>query len=70
MSTIGDLASESAPAGVQTGIRLAAGDAAAVHAGLAARGVEVGELLRWPGVPAMFELHDQDGNRLVIVESV
>jgi hypothetical protein len=31
--------------------------------------VEVGELLRWPGVPAMFALHDQDGNRLEIVEA-
>lgn len=61
-------ARESAPAGVQTGIRLTAGDAAAVHGGLKARGVEVGELLRWPGVPAMFELRDQDGNRLEIVE--
>ncbi len=63
-------ARESAPAGVQTGIRLKAGDAAAVHGGLKARGVEVGELLRWPGVPAMFELHDQDGNRLEIVQDV
>jgi Glyoxalase/Bleomycin resistance protein/Dioxygenase superfamily len=61
-------ASESAPAGVQTGIRLTADDAAALHDGLKARGVEVGELLRWPGVPAMFEFHDQDGNRLEIVE--
>jgi lactoylglutathione lyase len=57
------------PAGVQTGIRLRTGDAAAVHADLQARGVEVGELLRWPGVPAMFALSDQDGNRLEIVES-
>jgi lactoylglutathione lyase len=62
-------ASESTPAGVQTGIRLKAGDAADVHGALLARGVEVGELLRWPGVPAMFVLHDQDGNRLQIVES-
>ena len=58
-----------APAGVQTGIRLKTGDAAGVHAELQARGVEVGELLRWPGVPAMFALHDQDGNRLEIVEA-
>jgi catechol 2,3-dioxygenase-like lactoylglutathione lyase family enzyme len=62
-------ATESAQPGVQTGIRLKAGDAAAVQGGLKARGVEVGDLLRWPGVPPMFELHDQDGNRLVIVES-
>ena len=62
-------ARENTPAGVQTGIRLKTGDAAAVHSELQARGVEVGELLRWPGVPAMFTLHDQDGNRLEIVEA-
>jgi catechol 2,3-dioxygenase-like lactoylglutathione lyase family enzyme len=62
-------AREGVPAGVQTGIRLRTGDAAAVHSDLQARGVEVGELLRWPGVPAMFVLHDQDGNGLEIVES-
>jgi catechol 2,3-dioxygenase-like lactoylglutathione lyase family enzyme len=62
-------ATESAQPGVQTGIRLKAGDAAGVQGGLKARGVEVGDLLRGPGVPPMFELHDQDGNRLVIVES-
>jgi len=61
-------AREGAPAGVQTGIRLRTGDAAAVHAELRSRGVEVGELLRWPGVPPMFVLHDQDGNGLEIVE--
>ena len=62
-------ARENTPAGVQTGIRLKTGDAAAIHSELQARGVEVGELLRWPGVPAMFTLHDQDGNRLEIVEA-
>ena len=62
-------ARDEAPAGVQTGIRLKTGDAAAVHSELQARGVEVGELLRWPGVPAMFALSDQDGNRLEIVEA-
>lgn len=62
-------AREGAPAGVRTGIRLKTGDAAAVHAELRSRGVEVGELLRWPGVPPMFVLHDQDGNGLEIVEA-
>lgn len=62
-------AREETPAGVQTGIRLKTGDAAAVHSELQARGVDVGELLRWPGVPAMFALRDQDGNRLEIVEA-
>jgi lactoylglutathione lyase len=62
-------AREGVPAGIETGIRLAATDAAAVHAALHDRGVEVGELLRWPGVPAMFGFHDEDGNGLEIVEA-
>lgn len=61
-------AREGAPAGVETGIRLATKDAAAVHAALDDRGVEVGELLRWPGVPPMFGFHDGDGNGLEIVQ--
>ena len=28
-----------------------------------------GELLRWPGVPPMFELQNEDGNGLEIVEA-
>ena len=62
-------AHEGVPAGVETGIRLTTPDAAAVHADLKTRGVDVGELLRWPGVPAMFAVRDQDGNGLEIVES-
>jgi catechol 2,3-dioxygenase-like lactoylglutathione lyase family enzyme len=62
-------AREGVPSGVQTGIRLTTEDAAAVHADLQARGVEVGELLRWPGVPPMFAVRDQDGNGLEIVQS-
>ena len=62
-------ARDRAPSGVETGIRLGTADAAALHANLEARGVQVGELLRWPGVPAMFALHDQDGNRMEIVET-
>jgi lactoylglutathione lyase len=61
-------AHDGVPAGVETGIRLTADDAAAVHAELEAHGVDVGDLLRWPGVPAMFALRDQDGNGLEIVE--
>jgi lactoylglutathione lyase len=59
---------EGVPSGVETGIRLTTPDAAAVHADLQARGVDVGELLRWPGVPPMFAVRDQDGNGLEIVE--
>jgi lactoylglutathione lyase len=61
-------ARESAPAGVETGIRLVTGDAGALHAKLLAAGVDAGEVLRWPGVPAMFAFRDQDGNGLEIVE--
>ena len=60
---------DKAPAGIETGIRLKARDAATVHGQLQARGVEVGELLRWPGVPPMFQLRDPDGNGLEIVEA-
>ena len=62
-------AREGVPAGVETGIRLAATDADAVHADLEANGVDVGEVLRWPGVPPMFHFHDADGNRLEIVQA-
>lgn len=56
------------PAGVETGIRFHTPDAAATHAALRAHGVEVGELLQWPGVPPMFQARDHDGNRFEIVE--
>jgi lactoylglutathione lyase len=53
--------------GVETGIRFITTDAEADHAYLRDRGVDTGELLRWPGVPPMFAFHDQDGNGLEIV---
>jgi catechol 2,3-dioxygenase-like lactoylglutathione lyase family enzyme len=59
---------EGVPTGIETGIRFTTPDAAAVHADLQSRGVDVGELLRWPDVPAMFAVRDQDGNGLEIVE--
>jgi lactoylglutathione lyase len=59
---------DGAPAGVETGIRFAAEDAAAAHAELRDRGVAVEELLRWPGVPPMFRFTDPDGNGFEIVE--
>ncbi|MGH3646275.1 MAG: hypothetical protein ACRDTM_03730 [Micromonosporaceae bacterium] len=43
-------------------------DAAALHAELQARGVEVGELLTWPGVPPMFAVRDPDGNGFSVTE--
>ena len=60
-------ASDGAPAGVDTGIRLSADDATVLHRELVERGVAVGELLAWDGVPPMFTLRDPDGNQLVVV---
>ena len=59
---------EDLPTGVETGIRFLAPDADAVHADLAAGGVDVDEVLRWPGVPPMFAFRDADGNGMEIVE--
>jgi catechol 2,3-dioxygenase-like lactoylglutathione lyase family enzyme len=61
-------AHEGVPAGVETGVRLTTGSADALHADLRAQGVDADEILRWPGVPAMFAFRDQDGNGLEIVE--
>jgi catechol 2,3-dioxygenase-like lactoylglutathione lyase family enzyme len=63
-------AHDGVPAGVETGIRLASPDAAAAHQQLQDRGVDVGELLRWHGVPPMFAFHDPDGNGLEIVQEI
>ncbi|WP_433558087.1 VOC family protein [Pseudonocardia xinjiangensis] len=57
------------PSGGESGVRFTTGDAAALHADLTAAGVEVGELLNWPGVPPMFTFRDQDGNGLEIVQN-
>jgi lactoylglutathione lyase len=54
--------------GIDTGIRLSCADAEAERRELQGRGVKVGEILRWPGVPPMFDLHDPDGNTLYVVE--
>jgi lactoylglutathione lyase len=59
---------EGVPSGVATGIRLTTADADSMHAELESRGVEVGEVLRWPGTPAMFAIRDREWNRLEIVE--
>ena len=58
------------PVGIESGIRFTAPDAAAAHAELRSRGVEVDEILRWPGVPPMFAFRDPDGNKHEIVEAV
>ncbi|MEV0612083.1 DUF1905 domain-containing protein [Nonomuraea sp. NPDC050404] len=60
-------AREGVPSGVETGIRLTTADAVALHAALREDGVDVGDLLRWEGAPAMFALRDPDGNGLEVV---
>lgn len=62
-------ASGALPAGIDTGIRFVSTDAAKEHASLTAEGVDVGELLRWPGVPTMFSFHDIDGNAFYLSEA-
>lgn len=62
-------AREEAPAGVDTGIRFATADAAALHTQLSASAVDVDELLRWEGIPPMFDFRDPDGNTLYVSES-
>lgn len=62
-------AHEGVPAGVETGVRFLTGDAEALRDTMAAKGVDVGPLLRWPGAPPMFAFHDQDGNGLEIIET-
>jgi lactoylglutathione lyase len=61
-------AGEGQPAGVETGIRLVSHTVDADHAALRASGVDVDDILHWPGVPAMFAFRDQDGNGLELVE--
>ncbi|HEU0041252.1 MAG TPA: VOC family protein [Jiangellaceae bacterium] len=51
-----------------TGIRFTVPDAEAEHAAMRERGVNVGDVLRWEGVPPMYTFDDPDGNRFYIVE--
>jgi lactoylglutathione lyase len=50
-------------------IRFTTPDAQAARAALVAGGVDVEEILRWPGVPAMFAFRDPDGNAFSITET-
>ncbi|HEX4864244.1 MAG TPA: VOC family protein [Acidimicrobiales bacterium] len=54
--------------GVDTSIRRAVADAKAAHSALSAAGVDVDEVLDFPGAPPMFFARDPDGNTLVIVQ--
>lgn len=51
------------------GIRFTTDDADAAHKALVAAGVDTDEILRWPGVPAMFAFRDSDGNAFSITET-
>jgi lactoylglutathione lyase len=61
-------ASDDAPAGTDTGVRLVTPDATAAHKHLQSEGVDADELISWPGVPPMFTFRDQDGNTLYVVQ--
>ena len=61
-------ASSELPSGVDTGIRFVMTDAEAEHASMTEQGVDVDEILRWPGVPAMFSFRDVDGNSYYVSE--
>ena len=54
--------------GSNSGIRFLVPDAETEHTAMRQRGIQVGDLLRWPGVPPMFEFKDPDGNSFQIVE--
>ena len=56
------------PVGVETGVRFVTPDADADHADMQAQGVDVDDILRWPGVPAMFSFRDPDGNGFELLE--
>jgi catechol 2,3-dioxygenase-like lactoylglutathione lyase family enzyme len=51
------------------GIRFTADDAEAAHTALLAAGVDADQILRWPGVPAMFAFRDPDGNAFSVTET-
>jgi lactoylglutathione lyase len=68
-TSIALIANDGAPAaGTETGIRFTVPDADAERAAMLERGVEVGEVLYWEGVPPMYTFADPDGNRFEIVE--
>jgi catechol 2,3-dioxygenase-like lactoylglutathione lyase family enzyme len=51
------------------GIRFTTADAEAARSALIESGVDADEVLRWPGVPAMFGFRDPDGNAFSITET-
>ncbi len=55
-------------AAADTGIRFTVPDAEAEHTAMRKRGVDVGDVTRWDGVPPMYTFDDPDGNRFYVVE--
>jgi lactoylglutathione lyase len=51
------------------GIRFTSNDVEAAHAALQAAAVDTDEILRWPGVPAMFARRGPDGNVFSVTET-
>lgn len=54
-------ATDDRPAGVETGVRFTTSDVQTAHDELRSLGVDADEVLRWPGVPAMFSFRDRTG---------
>jgi len=52
------------------GIRFTTDDIDAAYAALSDRKVETDDILRWPGIPAMFAFRDPDGNAFSITAIV
>ena len=52
------------------GIRFTSDDVDAAHAAMMAEGIDVDDILRWPGTPAMFAFRDPDGNAFSITETL
>ena len=48
------------------GIRFTTDNVDQAHAALSRAGVDTDEILRWPGIPAMFAFRDPDGNAFSI----
>ena len=48
------------------GIRFTSDDVDTAHAAMIAEGIDVDDIIRWPGVPAMFAFRDPDGNAFSI----
>lgn len=68
-TTIALIAGDDTPAaGGETGVRFTVPDAEAEHDAMHDRGVSVGDLLHWEGVPTMYTFQDLDGNGFEIIE--